>query len=119
MTEFTTVFVELRSIMREYANQLDCTVDNDEELYLNTKHIQKNKKPIWFGAVQIKKRYVSYHLMPVYINPELLNGISPELKKRMQGRSCFNFTTVDASLFGELAELTKAGFKDYHKRGYV
>ena len=80
--------------MREYANQLDCTVDNDEELYLNTKHIQKNKKPIWFGAVQIKQRYVSYHLMPVYVNPELLKGISPELKKRMQGRSCFNFTTV-------------------------
>ena len=119
MTDFAPAFVELRSIMREYAKQLDCTVDNDEELYLNTKHIQKNKKPIWFGAVQIKKRYVSYHLMPVYVNPGLLKGVSPELKKRMQGKSCFNFTTVDASLYRELADLTKAGFKDYQKRGYV
>ena len=119
MTDFAPVFVELRSIMREYAKQLDCTVDNDEELYLNTKHIQKNKKPIWFGAVQIKKRYVSYHLMPVYVNPGLLKGVSPELKQRMQGKSCFNFTIVDASLYRELADLTKAGFKDYQKRGYV
>lgn len=119
MTEFATVFVELRSIMRRYAKQLDCTVDNDEELYLNTRHIQKNKKPIWFGAVQIKKRYVSYHLMPMYVNPELLKGISAELRKRMQGKSCFNFTTVDASLCRELADLTEAGFNDYKKRGYV
>ena len=119
MTDFAHAFAELRNIMRGHAKQLDCTVDNDEELYLNTKHIQKNKKPIWFGAVQIKKRYVSYHLMPVYVNPELLKEISPELKKRMQGKSCFNFTTVDASLYRELADLTKAGFKDYQKRGYV
>lgn len=119
MTEFATVFAELRSIMRPYAKQLDCTVDNDEELYLNTKHIQKNKKPIWFGAVQIKKRYVSYHLMPVYVNPELLKGISAELRKRMQGKSCFNFTTVDASLRRELEDLTEAGYNDYKKRGYV
>lgn len=41
--------------------------------------------------------------------PELLNGISPELKKRMQGKSCFNFKKVEPELFKELAELTKKG----------
>lgn len=105
--------------MLPYAEHLDCTVDNDVELYLNTKHVQGNKKPLWFGGVQIKKRYVSYHLMPMYVNPELLEGISPELKKHMQGKSCFNFSNVDTSLFKELAMLTEAGFKDYQKKGYV
>ena len=81
--------------------------------------MQENKKPLWFGAVQMKKRYVSYHLMPVYLNPQLLEGISLELRKRMQGKSCFNFSTPDAALFKELAALTKAGFDDYRQQGYV
>ncbi|HMO15413.1 MAG TPA: hypothetical protein PKD64_15130 [Pirellulaceae bacterium] len=119
MTDFASVFAALRSIMLRHTQQLDCTVDNDQELYLNSKHIQKNGKPLFFGAVQIKKRHVSYHLMPVYLNPKLVEGISPELQKHMHGKSCFNFTTVDASLFRELAKLTKAGIMDYKKQRFV
>ena len=44
--------------------------------------------------------------MPVYMFPDLLEGISPELRKHMQGKSCFNFRKVDPALFSELAELT-------------
>ncbi len=57
--------------------------------------------------------------MPVYVNPALLDGISPALKKRMQGKSCFNFTKADPALFEELASLTQAGFDDYQAKGYV
>jgi len=39
--------------------------------------------------------------------------MSPELKRRMQGKSCFNFKTVDEKLFKELAKLTKAGAKRF------
>jgi hypothetical protein len=55
------------------------------------------------------KGYVSYHLMPVYTHAELAAKISPALRKRMQGKSCFNFKTVDAALFAELGVLTAAG----------
>lgn len=105
--------------MLPYAQKLDCKTDRDDELYVDTRYVLSNKKPLWFGAVQIKKNYVSYHLMPVYVNPKLLESISPELKKRMQGKSCFNFKSTEASLFKELASLTEAGFKDYKKQGYV
>ena len=47
----------------------------------------------WFAGTRLGKRYVSYYLMPVYVEPSLLDGISPELRRRMQGKSCFNFTT--------------------------
>jgi hypothetical protein len=40
------------------------------------------------------KSYVSFHLIPVYMFPDLLKGLSPALEKRMQGKSCFNFKTV-------------------------
>ena len=53
--------------------------------------------------------------MPVYVNPKLLGGISTELKKRMQGKSCFNFKTIDKQLMDELAGLTKKGF-EFHKK---
>jgi hypothetical protein len=58
-------------------------------------HIQKNKRPLFFGAVQVKKNYVSCYLRPVYADPTLLARISDSLKKRMQGKSCFNFTPAD------------------------
>ena len=119
MADFSQVFAELRRIMFPYARKLDCKVDDDGELYVDTKHIQKNKKPLFFGAVQIKKNYVSYHLMPVYMNPKLMESVTPDLKKHMHGKSCFNFTFSDATLFKELAVLTEAGFKEYEKQGYV
>jgi hypothetical protein len=119
MMDFSSVFADLRRIMVPYARKLDCKVDSDAELYVDTRHIQANKKPLWFGGVQIKKGYVSYHLMPAYVNPTLLDGISPDLRKHMQGKSCFNFTSSDASLFKELAVLTEAAFRDYEKQGYV
>ncbi len=119
MPDLEAVFKELKSIMAPYAKKLDTKNDDQSQLYLDTKHIQKNKKPLFFGAVQVKKSYVSFHLMPVYIKPELLAAISPELKARMQGKSCFNFAKVDKPLFKELAALTKESFASYKDQGFV
>ena len=119
MADLERVFTELRSIMAPYAAKMDAKKDDAAELYVDTKHIQKNKKPLFFGAVQVKKSYVSYHLMPVYTKPELLAGMSSELKSRMQGKSCFNFAEVDKPLFKELAALTKAGYANYKEQGFV
>ena len=69
----------------------------------------KNKQPLCFGGVRRCKGFVSFYLMSVYAYPDLLKSMSPELKKRMQGKSCFNFKEVDEKLFKELAQLTRAG----------
>lgn len=55
--------------------------------------------------------------MPVYMFPGLLAGISPELKRRMQGRSCFNFRQLDDRLMVELRQLTKKSFNRFKKEG--
>jgi hypothetical protein len=119
MADLNPVFAALRTIMAPYATQLSATRDDQQELYLDTQHIQKNKKPLFFGAVQVKKSYVSFHLMPVYIKPELLDSVSPELKKRMQGKSCFNFNSLEPQLFNELAALTKDGYNSFKDQGFV
>lgn len=119
MPDLNPIFEALRKIMAPYAAKLTPTRDDDRELYVDTRHIQKNKKPLFFGAVQIKKSYVSFHLMPVYLKPELLASASPELKARMQGKSCFNFSALEPALFKELAALTRAGYASYAVQGFV
>ena len=71
---------------------------------------------IWFGGVQIMKSYVSFHLIPVYAAPQLLKDASPSLLKRMQGKSCFNFTEIDRDHVKELTALTKKGCTGFIKR---
>ncbi|MEO7050833.1 MAG: hypothetical protein ABI128_04135 [Rhodanobacter sp.] len=119
MPELDKVFAALTGIMAPYVPTLDCKKDDASELYLDTRHIQKNKKPLFFGAVQVKKSHVSFHLMPVYFKPELCQDMSNALKARMQGKSCFNFRKIDEPLFSELALLTKQGYASYKKQGFV
>ena len=72
-----------------------------------------------FAGVRKGKRYVSYYLTSVYLEPGQLDGTSPELRRRMQGKSCFNFTRVDDALFSELDGLTARGHELYAERGLL
>jgi len=107
--DFEAVFSRLRSILEPYAARMIVVHDTDKNYYLDTSYVMKNKQRMFFGAVRMGKAYVSFHLIPVYCCPDLLDGLTPELKKHMQGKSCFNFKTVDEKLFKELAKVTKAG----------
>ena len=73
----------------------------------------------WFAGTRVGKNYVSYYLMPVYGLPELLAGISPELRRRQQGKSCFNFSAIDESLMAELEVLTERSFEAFMSPAYL
>src|SRR5213595_3882318 len=117
--DFTEVFEALKSIFKPFAKKMDVSQDTDRYYMLNTRYIMKNKQPLCFGGVRLGKNYVSFYLMSVYASPELLKTMSPELKKRMQGKSCFNFKAVDKKLFKELRELTKAGAVKFTDDKYI
>lgn len=117
--EFSIVFSRLRAILEPYESRLVVVADTPENYSLNTHHIMKNKKPLFFAGVKKGKNYVSFYLMSVYSSPNEQDSISPELNKRMQGKSCFNFTTVDEKLFKELATLTKAGFARFNDERFI
>jgi hypothetical protein len=108
----------LKSIIKPYAKKLIVKADTADAFSLDGAYSEKWKKEIFFGAAQIKKNYVSFYLMPVYMYPDLLKNISPELKRHMQGKSCFNFKKDDKSLFDELAQLTKQGFERFIQEEY-
>ena len=117
--DFNEVFAKLKAIFEPYAKKMVVVQDTPECYYLDTHHIMKNKKPLCFGAVRLGKNYVSFYLMSVYARPELLKDMSPELKKRMQGKSCFNFKEADEKLFKELAKLTKAGATKFSSEKFI
>ena len=117
MADLEATFRALREVMEPYAAGLGRKTDSDTELYLE-KRLERGK-PATFGAVLLKKNYVSYHLVPLYTDPDLLEAVSPELKKRMQGKACFNFKTVDPALFGQLAVLTEAALERFRQNGHI
>jgi hypothetical protein len=106
-SDFRDVFSRLRQMMLEATPAFVVTKDEAKAVEVRTKRIDpKTKQRGWFGTVTIKKTYVAYHLIPLYTHPELARSISPELTKRRQGKTCFNFTRCDDALFSELARLT-------------
>lgn len=119
LNDFATVFEQLRAILAVYEKRLVVKSEPGGDYYLETRHLMKNKQPLFFGSVKTQKNYVSFYLMPVYVFPDLLENASPELQKRMQGKSCFNFKAADPALFAELASLTEKGYARYQQEGLL
>ena len=117
--DLEATFLKLKEILEPYASKLTITADTRSGYSLDTAHIMKNKHRLFFAGVRKGKNYVSFYLMPVYACAEMLEGMSAGLKKRIQGKSCFNFTSVDEKLFKELAKLTKAGFARFNDEKFV
>lgn len=127
-TDLQSVFGSLRKILEKHRGEWSVREDTDACYSLagtpGPAAVEawggKLKKPIMpIAWVEVGKAYVSYHLMPVYGNPRLLDGASKELKARMQGKSCFNFKSVDEALFRELDELTARSIAGFKKAGFV
>jgi hypothetical protein len=117
--DFAAAFEGLKRVMGAFEPKLQATADEPRKYYLVTKSNSWKGGPMFFGAVVMFKGYVSYHLMPLYACPELAKMVSSDLKKRMQGKSCFNFRAPDEALFAELGELTKAGLEKYRAKNWL
>jgi len=118
-TDLQLVFERLKKLLAPYEPKMDIAQNTSTMYLLNTRYLLKKNYPLMFAGVRLGKNYVSYHLMSIYARPGEKNAISPALKKRMQGKACFNFKSVDEPLFKELAQLTNAGAKKFSDEKYV
>jgi hypothetical protein len=119
ITDFDSTFKELKAILKPYEAKLVVSADTNKEYMLEVDYVmKKNKRRLFFAGVRHGKAYVSFHLMPMYAFPDLSEKISPELKRRMQGKSCFNFSSPDEKLFKELVKLTKLGFSKFTNKKF-
>jgi hypothetical protein len=102
----------LRKILQPLRPKLVATRDRPGDLALEIPGLE-GKPWGYVAGIRRGKRYVSYYLMSAYADPKVMASVSPELRRRMQGKSCFNFTHVDEPLFDELARITETTFEPH------
>jgi hypothetical protein len=103
--DLPAVHERLRGILEPYRSKLIVGADGPGGMTLVR---TGNGRPEDFVAgTRLGKSYVSYYLMGVYQDPSLLDRLSPALRRRMQGKSCFNFARLDEGLLAELTDLTE------------
>jgi hypothetical protein len=118
-TEAKAIFARLREILQEHSSNLVVKADRADYYCVEIPFSPKLKRAFPVAWVKISKSYVSYHFMPIYFAPVLQKTLSRGLKARMQGKSCFNFKTIDEKLFEELRQLTARGFEISAKANIV
>jgi len=113
MADFDVVHDRLKAILLPFANgDLVVTKNGPDGMALEIAGLEG--KPWGYVAGTRKgKSYVSLYLMPVYASRELDASLSPELRRRKQGKSCFNFTKIDEPLFAELEAVAAKGIPGF------
>ena len=126
-SQFDLVFRRLREILSTHNGALNVSDDTSTsyclEAAIGPATLQawagKAKRPrIPVAWVEVGKGYVSYHLMGV-ANPAVQAEMSKELKARMQGKTCFNFTSLDEAAITELRALTSSSIAAFKKAGFI
>ena len=113
---FAETFAALRAILEPHTRKLQVVVDTPKDFQVASRTLtDRTGRPLFVAAVQIKKNYVSFHLMPIYAVPGLRDRVSASLAARMQGKACFNFRTIEAAQVTELAGLTRKGIREFEK----
>ncbi len=108
MGDFEAVHERLKAILRTHADGLVITKDGPGGMALEVPGLE-GKPWGYVAGTRLGKSYVSFYLMPVYASPELEASISPELRRRKQGKACFNFTRIDEPLLAELEAVAARG----------
>ncbi|WP_182523767.1 hypothetical protein [Nocardioides dongkuii] len=110
--ELVATFARLRELLVPFLATCRVKVDEPGSVYLET----PAPEPEMFASIAARKSNVSFHYMPIYRDPALLDGVSPDLRRRMRGKSCFSFRRHDDPAIDELASLVGRTAGDFLER---
>ena len=100
---------ELRALLVPYEHVLV-----GEELYgIEVLHRPGSKMHDWFAGVRPGKGTAKLMLLPIKAHPELLEDVSPALRKRLAGDALFTLKPGDESLLPELEQVVARAFDAY------
>ena len=100
---------ELRAILVPYEDVLEAS-----EIYgMEVLRRPGAKAHDWFAGVRTKDGAVKFMLLPMHTHPELLEDVSPELRKRKTGASVLTLRAGDGGLIPELEALVQRSFDAY------
>jgi hypothetical protein len=75
----------LQKILEPYEKSFQRIPGRSDRYWLETKSAAYQGRPFYFAGVSMNKNYVSFHLVPMYLRPEMAKNISPALSRRRQG----------------------------------
>jgi hypothetical protein len=110
-------FAALKALLVRHERHLVVVHDAPDQFYLNTRKPGPDGKPLFFGAVELKRYNVLYRLLPLHVDPALVSGLSPALRKHLQGKADLAFTGIDPPLIEELDRITRAGMASFERKG--
>jgi hypothetical protein len=100
---------ELRALLVPYEDVLV-----GEELYgIEVLHRPGSRAHDWFAGVRPGKGTAKLMLLPMKTHPELVEDISPLLRKRLSGDALFTLKSGDEGLLPELEQLVARAFDAY------
>ena len=121
--ERNEIFHQLRLLLAECVPPLRAKADSPT-LYdvCGTKTVTVAKKTVegmYFASVAERKGATVLYFFPIYTHPKAFGGISADLKKCLEGKSCFHFQTLDPKLLAAVRDMVKAGLAIYRKDEWV
>jgi hypothetical protein len=103
------LLAELRALLVPYEDVLE-----PHELYgIEVLHRPGVKMHDWFAGVRPGKGTAKLMLLPIKSHPELLDDISPQLRKRLSGDALFTLKPGDEALIPELEAVIQRSFDAY------
>jgi hypothetical protein len=109
MADLLAVEARLQAVLDPYRDRLEPAT-----IYrIPTMRRPGAKAHDWFAFVKPASRHVGFYLLPVHTHPELRDGLSPALTRRLTGKSVFTFAALDEDLATELEGLVARAFDAY------
>ena len=100
---------ELKALLVPYEDVLVA-----DELYgIEVLHRRGSRMHDWFAGVRPGKGSAKLMLLPMKTHPELLEGLTPALRKRLTGDALFTLKPGDEGLLEELEGLVARAFDAY------
>jgi hypothetical protein len=131
MADLEKIFQEIKEILQknsqgfmETEKYLDSQAKTDKpgyHLYGKEEKSYYGKKPqqMYMAGVIQQKNYVSFYFTPIYSHADEFKDISPDLRKFLKGKSCFNITKTTQPLLEELEDLLKKGIDKYKEIEWI
>jgi hypothetical protein len=124
-----SAYEQLHALLSEYAPPFvlkEGTVKGKRDIHLQVPKpvivpgaYGGSPKTVGMASIILQKGYVGFYFLPIYLEPELAEKLSPELRKLLKGRTCFYIRQFMPELRKDVQAALEIGKKNFAKRGWI
>jgi len=116
-SSLSETFESLAGILVPYARMFESEMHPRMGYCLKAKYGERPIRELYFGGVRLHQDHASFHLFLLYSYPDLEDGLSPELRRCLEGKTCFRIELGDGALIEELKALTRTCYERFRTEG--